>query len=43
MTTAVARRLPLDRVGTSAPGAYGMLLLILTEASLFGYLLFSYF
>ena len=43
MTTAVARRLPLDSVGTSAPGAYGMLLLILTEASLFGYLLFSYF
>lgn len=43
MTTAVARRLPLDGVGASAPGAYGMLLLILTEASLFGYLLFSYF
>lgn len=43
MITAVARRLPLDGVGASAPGAYGMLLLILTEASLFGYLLFSYF
>jgi heme/copper-type cytochrome/quinol oxidase subunit 3 len=43
MTTAVARRLPVDSGGTNAPGAYGMLLLILTEASLFGYLLFSYF
>jgi heme/copper-type cytochrome/quinol oxidase subunit 3 len=43
MTTVVARRLPLDGAGTSAPGAYGMKLLILTEASLFGYLLFSYF
>jgi heme/copper-type cytochrome/quinol oxidase subunit 3 len=43
MTTAVARRLPLDGAGASAPGAWGMALLILTEASLFGYLLFSYF
>jgi heme/copper-type cytochrome/quinol oxidase subunit 3 len=43
MTTAVLRRLPLDGTGTNLPGAYGMMLLILTEASLFGYLLFSYF
>jgi heme/copper-type cytochrome/quinol oxidase subunit 3 len=43
MTTAVLRRLPLDGTGTHVPGAYGMMLLILTEASLFGYLLFSYF
>ena len=43
MTTAVARRLPVDVAGPTAPGAYGMVLLILTEASLFGYLLFSYF
>jgi heme/copper-type cytochrome/quinol oxidase subunit 3 len=43
MTTAVARRLPLGGAGANAPGAYGMLLLIVTEASLFGYLLFSYF
>jgi heme/copper-type cytochrome/quinol oxidase subunit 3 len=43
MTTAVVRRLPLNGTGTHVPGAYGIMLLILTEASLFGYLLFSYF
>ena len=32
-----------SRAATLSPGAWGMLLLIGTEASLFGYLLFSYF
>lgn len=42
-TIAVERRLPLDGEGKSAPGWWGMVLLIVTEASLFVYLLFSYF
>jgi len=42
-TVAVERRLPLDGEGKSAPGWWGMVLLIVTEASLFVYLLFSYF
>ena len=40
---AVAQRLPLDAAGPGATGAWGMILLIVTEASLFVYLLFSYF
>lgn len=43
MATAVAQRLPLDPAGRGAPGWWGMVLLIVTEASLFVYLLFSYF
>lgn len=42
-TVAVERRLPLGAEGKSAPGWWGMVLLIVTEASLFVYLLFSYF
>jgi len=42
-TVAVERRLPLDGEGKSAPGWWGMVLLIVTEASLFVYLLLSYF
>ena len=42
-TVAVERRLPLGGEGKSAPGWWGMVLLIVTEASLFVYLLFSYF
>jgi heme/copper-type cytochrome/quinol oxidase subunit 3 len=42
-TVAIERRLPLDGEGKSAPGWWGMVLLIVTEASLFVYLLFSYF
>jgi heme/copper-type cytochrome/quinol oxidase subunit 3 len=41
--TAIARDLPAPRRATLSPGAWGMLLLIATEGSLFGYLLFSYF
>ena len=40
---AAAQRLPLDAEGPGATGAWGMILLIVTEASLFVYLLFSYF
>ena len=43
MATAVARWLPVGRAGTGATGWWGMILLIVTEASLFAYLLFSYF
>lgn len=39
-TAADLDRLPASRART--PGAWGMMLLIATEASLFGYLLFSY-
>jgi heme/copper-type cytochrome/quinol oxidase subunit 3 len=42
-TAVVERRLPVDGAGKSAPGWWGMVLLIATEASLFVYLLFSYF
>lgn len=42
-TAAVARRLPVDAQGPGATGAWGMILVIVTEASLFVYLLFSYF
>ena len=42
-TVAVERRLPLGAEGKSAPGWWGLVLLIVTEASLFVYLLFSYF
>ena len=42
--TAIARELRAqDRDRALSPGAWGMLLLIATEGSLFGYLLFSYF
>jgi heme/copper-type cytochrome/quinol oxidase subunit 3 len=41
--TAVARRLPVGGAGKGATGWWGMILLIVTEASLFVYLLFSYF
>jgi heme/copper-type cytochrome/quinol oxidase subunit 3 len=42
--TAVARELqPGSQAPALSPGAWGMLLLIATEGSLFGYLLFSYF
>ena len=40
-TTAV--RLPVGGAGKGATGWWGMVLLIVTEASLFAYLLFSYF
>jgi heme/copper-type cytochrome/quinol oxidase subunit 3 len=36
-------RLPVGGTGRRAPGWWGMVLVIVTEASLFGYLLFSYF
>ncbi|MEO7986218.1 MAG: cytochrome c oxidase subunit 3 [Gemmatimonadales bacterium] len=42
-TAAAAQRLPVDAGGPGATGAWGMILLIVTEASLFVYLLFSYF
>ena len=42
-TAAVARRLPVDADGPGTTGAWGMMLLISTEAALFVYLLFSYF
>lgn len=42
-TTAVAHRLPVGGLGKGATGWWGMVLLIATEASLFVYLLFSYF
>ena len=42
--TALAREpVVVDRARPLSPGAWGMLLLIATEGSLFGYLLFSYF
>ncbi|HSB53064.1 MAG TPA: cytochrome c oxidase subunit 3 [Gemmatimonadales bacterium] len=40
---AVPRILPVDREDTRAPGSWGMVFLIATEAALFAYLLFSYF
>jgi heme/copper-type cytochrome/quinol oxidase subunit 3 len=43
VATAVAHRLPVGRPGRGATGWWGMVLLIATEASLFTYLLFSYF
>lgn len=42
-TAAIPRNLPVDPEGPSATGAWGMILLIATEAALFIYLLFSYF
>jgi heme/copper-type cytochrome/quinol oxidase subunit 3 len=41
--TTAAYTVPVDGRGTRAPGWWGMILLIITEASLFAYLLFSYF
>ena len=43
MATAAAHQLPIGRAGKGATGWWGMVLLIITEASLFAYLLFSYF
>lgn len=42
-TTAVPHRLPVGGAGKGSTGWWGMMLLIVTEASLFVYLLFSYF
>ncbi len=42
-TTAAAQLEQLSSPTARTPGAWGMMLLIATEASLFGYLLFSYF
>ena len=42
-TTALPRSLPVGSVGQRASGWWGMWCLIATEASLFAYLLFSYF
>lgn len=41
--SAAAARVPIGATGSQAPGFWGMALLIATEASLFAYLLFSYF
>jgi heme/copper-type cytochrome/quinol oxidase subunit 3 len=41
--SAIPERLPVDAGGHGATGAWGMILVIVTEASLFAYLLFSYF
>src|SRR5690349_7164385 len=43
MATAAAQLSQLGVRKVRAPGFWGMMLLIATEASLFGYLLFSYF
>src|SRR5690349_22268593 len=43
MATAAAQLDRLGEVRARAPGAWGMMLLIATEALLFAYLLFSYF
>jgi heme/copper-type cytochrome/quinol oxidase subunit 3 len=43
MTTAAAQLQGLRESRAKAPGFWGMMLLITTEASLFAYLLFSYF
>jgi len=37
-----AEKLPVGSIGTSAPGWWGIIAGIVTEAALFGYLLFSY-
>jgi heme/copper-type cytochrome/quinol oxidase subunit 3 len=42
MTTAAAQLVELGRPQARSPGFWGMMLLIATEASLFAYLLFSY-
>jgi len=42
MTTAAAQLVELGRPTARSPGFWGMMLLIATEASLFAYLLFSY-
>jgi heme/copper-type cytochrome/quinol oxidase subunit 3 len=42
-TAAIPQRLPVDAGRPDATGAWGMILLIATEAALFVYLLFSYF
>ncbi|HEU4648904.1 MAG TPA: cytochrome c oxidase subunit 3 [Gemmatimonadales bacterium] len=41
--TVTTYRVPVDGAAEHAPGRWGMALLIVTEASLFAYLLFSYF
>jgi heme/copper-type cytochrome/quinol oxidase subunit 3 len=43
MATAVSYRLPVGGAGKGSTGWWGMVLLILTEAALFAYLLFGYF
>ncbi|HVV64985.1 MAG TPA: cytochrome c oxidase subunit 3 [Rhizomicrobium sp.] len=39
----IRQKLPVGAIDTRATGWWGMIFLIFTEASLFGYLLFSYF
>ena len=42
-TIALERPLPVGGVGTHGSGWWGLLAMLVTEACLFGYLLFAYF